>query len=329
MPESCRKNPFKLIYQACNAGKSREKLANLPAFPRYVDVELTNTCNLRCLMCPTGNFSQKREAGFMTDEVYDEIIRNIREHKTPVRFVRWGEPTMHPRLAYNISILKKEGILSHVNTNGSLLNETSILALIDAGLDSIKFSFQGVDAKSYSEMRNIDSFEELVQLIELFHGMRGDRERPYIHASTTVTYESSEAIKGFKMRLMNITDLVTVGRTVLEHIDIDKVRLEKEEIDNLRRLKEQETVVKKHPECPEVFDKLSINWDGTVSACCSDYDNKMTVGDIRTQSLKEIWNSEKLNSYRGILADMKHGSLELCRTCYDYHGLQTPGLQNL
>lgn len=324
-----RTNPFKSIYQICNSGNSKEKLKRLPDFPRYIDIELTNTCNFRCLMCPTGNFSQRRKKGLMKNEVYYEILNNIRERKTPIRFIRWGEPTMHPKLVKYISIAKKEGILCHINTNGSLLNEDNIAELIDAGLDSIKFSFQGVDAKSYSEMRNIDYYNELIEVIKLFYEIRGDREKPYIHVSTTITYEDGKTVRQFKSELGKITDLVTVGRTVLDRIDIDSVKLGKEEIETIKILKKKESVVKKHPECPEVFDKLSVNWDGTVSACCSDYDKKMVVGDIRFQSLKEIWRCEKLNLYREMLADMRHDELDLCKTCYDYHGLQTPGLQNI
>jgi radical SAM protein with 4Fe4S-binding SPASM domain len=324
-----RTNPFKSIYQMCNAGNSKKKLANLPSFPRYIDIELTNSCNFRCLMCPTGNLSQSRKKGFMKDEVYYKIFKNIRQYKTPIRFIRWGEPTMHPKLIHYISTAKQEGILCHINTNGSFLNEDNIAELIDAGLDSIKFSFQGVDRKSYSEMRNIDYYDELIEIMKLFYEIRNDREKPYIHASTTITYEDAKTVCQFKEKLMKFTDLVTVGRTVLEHIDINKTKLGKEELETIRWLKEQESVVKKHPECPEVFDKLSINWDGTVSACCSDYDNKMVIGDIRVQSLEEIWVCEKMTQYREILVNMEHDKLELCKTCYDYYGLQTPGLQNL
>ena len=329
MYENHRTNPFKSIYQMCNCGNSKEKLTNLISFPRYIDIELTNSCNFRCLMCPTGNFSQRRKKGFMKDEVYYKIINDIREYKTPIRFIRWGEPTLHPELINYISIAKKEGSLCHINTNGSLLNDDNIAKLIDSGLDSIKFSFQGVDTKSYSEMRNIDYYNGLIEVIKLFYGIRGDREKPYIHVSTTVTYEDTKMIRQFKEELMKITDLVTVDRTVLEHINIEKTRLGKEDVNTIKWLKKRESVVKKHPECPEVFDKLSINWDGTVSACCSDYDNKMVIGDIRVQSPKEIWNCKKMNQYRKMLANMQHDKMELCKTCYDYHGLQTPGLQNL
>lgn len=54
--------------------------------------------------------------------------------------------------------------------------------------------------------------------------------------------------------------------------------------------------------CPEIFDKRSINWDGSVSACCGDYDNQLIVGDLNQETLKEIFHGEKIQKIRKILA---------------------------
>lgn len=322
-----RINPFNSVYEICNSGNSRYKLNKLPEFPRYIDIELTNTCNFRCLMCPTGTLSQKRKKGFMKDQIYYQILDELKEYKSPLRFVRWGEPTLHPKLLDYIQAAKNLGLLCHLNTNGQLLDEDKIQQLIDIPLDSIKFSFQGVDQKTYREMRNIDFYSELLALIKLLYRKRGKKESPYIHVSTTITYETKEQTKKFKELVTGFSDFVTIGRTVLEHIDVHMVKLSKGEKNTLKQLKMKESVIKKHPECPEVFDKLSINWDGTVSACCRDYDNKMVVGDIRANSLSEIWYSKKFSFYRKMLVDMRHDELELCKSCYDFQSLQTPGLQ--
>ena len=178
-------------------------------------------------------------------------------------------------------------------------------------------------------MRNIDFYDELLETIKLFYSKRGDAEKPFIHVSTTITYESPELVRQFREMVQEFVDLVTIGRTVLEHIDPDDVKLGEDEKNMLRSLKAQESVVKQYSQCPEVFDKLSINWDGTVSACCGDYDDLMVVGDLKRSSLQQIWKSKQINTFRIMLADMRHEELELCRTCYDYHGLQTPGLQNI
>jgi hypothetical protein len=48
----------------------------------------------------------------------------------------------------------------------------------------------------------------------------------------------------------------------------------------------------------------------------------MLVGDIRENSLAEIWQSEKMNTYRKIIAARRYDAIELCSICYDTMGLQ-------
>ncbi|HOF19459.1 MAG TPA: SPASM domain-containing protein, partial [Phycisphaerae bacterium] len=217
------------------------------------------------------------------------------------------------------------GCLTHLNTNGSLLTEEMVEHLMKAGLDSIKFSFQGVDRKSFREMRNRDFFDELLARVKRLYDRRGDGHKPYIHVSTTITYETPEQVRAFRNRVAPFADLVTVGHTALEHIVPEKTRLSEADKATLRVLKEKESVLRVHPECPEVYDKLSVNWDGTVSACCADYDDQMLVGDIRTETLADIWKCPKLNAYRKLLAEMRHDELPVCRLCWDYSGLKHPG----
>lgn len=317
-----RVNPFKAIYSINNYKKALGKMKSLPEFPRYIDIELTNQCNFRCLMCFGTAYKIKRQKGYMENAVFNKILKEVKFYKTPVRFIRCGEPLLHPSALDYIREAKKAGCIVHLTTNGSLLNEKIIDELLRIPLDSIKFSFQGIDRETYKEMRNIDFYDELMEIIKLFHKKRREKHFPYMHASTTITYEGAEQVQRFKEAVKPFVDLVTVGRTLLEHIDINYVQLRAEEKNILKILKTKETVIKKHPNCPEVFDKLSINWDGTVTACCWDYDNLMMVGDINREPLKEIWTSNKINFYRIILVNMKYDDLPLCRVCYDYMDLE-------
>lgn len=329
MTEIPRSNPFQPLYEICDAGNSKAKFAALPPFPRLIDVEMTNTCNFRCLMCPTGNYSQSREKGFMTPEVFYKILKELKPHGTAIRFIRWGEPLSHPNIIEFIQACTDAGLLTHLNTNGSKLDETMISSLIGAGLKSLKYSFQGTDRKTYNEMRNTDFYDGLIEKMGLFKKMRGDSPFPFLHVSTTITYETPAMVEQYKRDMAGLVDTVAVGRTVLDFIDLKTVRLRPHELAILTALRDQESVVKIHPECPEVYDKLSVNWDGEVTACCWDADKLMIIGDVREQTLEEIWRSDKLNEYRRVLADMRHDDLPLCKNCYDTHGLTVPGSQNL
>lgn len=77
-----------------------------------------------------------------------------------------------------------------------------------------------------------------------------------------------------------MVELLTIGRTKLEHIDEEITSLTKIEKEELAHQKAEQSLVKVHPRrCPEVFSKLSVNWDGTATACCSDSDGLMILGN--------------------------------------------------
>ncbi len=50
--------------------------------------------------------------------------------------------------------------------------------------------------------------------------------------------------------------------------------------------------------CPYIFYGYSVNADGLVSSCFLDWGRKLVIGDVRQQSMKEIWNSERMNALR-------------------------------
>jgi MoaA/NifB/PqqE/SkfB family radical SAM enzyme len=118
-------------------------------------------------MCPTGTGVSIREKGFISDDTFRNIINSIKGREIGIRFIRWGEPTLHQKLIEYIKEIKNEGHLCHINTNGMLLNDRLIYELINSGLDSIKFSFQGVDEKSYNEMRQGGGFNKLIETIKV------------------------------------------------------------------------------------------------------------------------------------------------------------------
>ena len=50
--------------------------------------------------------------------------------------------------------------------------------------------------------------------------------------------------------------------------------------------------------CPYIFYSYSVNADGLVSSCFLDWQRKLAIGNVRDQSMKEIWNSKKMNKLR-------------------------------
>ncbi|MCH1966148.1 radical SAM/SPASM domain-containing protein [Paraclostridium sordellii] len=320
---SKRENPFVPIYRKINGGTNQEKYDMIKngdvQLPYYLDVELTNFCNFNCCFCPTGTKAMQRIRGHMPDNVADAIAENVKKYNIPaVRFIRWGEPTLHPNYLSIIEKVKNAGALIHINTNGSLLDEAQIQKLLDMHLDSIKFSFQGADEGTYNEMREGGDYLRLLDIVRKFHEMRGERDYPYIQISTTLTGETAEQIEGFKSDIGDYCDYYNVGYTKLNHLNVDTMNIDEEEKKKIRRLQEHETINHTfRPVCVEAFDKLSINWNGDVTLCCGDYDNFMLVGNILDMDLKQIFNSRAADIYRDAIAKMQYGKIKCCSNCYE------------
>lgn len=263
----------------------------------------------------------KRPAGFMSDETYTKIVKQCADHGTAIRFIQWGEPLLHDKIIQYVAAASVSGLLTHINSNGSLMDDAMINDLINAGLSSLKLSFQGVDRKSYEEMRGTDYFEGLLETAARIKAIRGNRPLPYLHISTSITYESPEIVAAFRERASKLVDFVSVGRTTFDYMNWKAARLRPRERAMLERLAGLQTVDKRHPSpCPEIYNKLSIHYDGTVRVCCNDYDGVTNLGNVNDTPLSEIWRHKQIEDYRKTVAKGEYTG-PLCSNCFDYMDL--------
>jgi len=297
-----RKNPFKDIYNMAEC-KYTYKYA-LPLFPLFLDLEVTNTCNLDCLMC--GRQIMKRKIGFMEFDLFKNIIDEAsKEGCKGVRFIRYGEPFLHKDVFKMILYVKEKNMLAHLTTNGTFL-EGVLNRIVDSGLDSIIFSFQGTSPDEYKKMRNTDKYNLLTGNIKKLVVLRGEKAKPFIQINTTLLDEDKKEVEEFIKSWRNVADNVDYWYTSfrgLEHVERLKPLLKRERIDIGSGL------------CTEVRTKLSINWDGSVTACCQDFDKELIVGDLNSSTLKEIWNGDNMKKLRSMLAAGKRNQIPFCRKC--------------
>lgn len=312
-PHSSRENAFRTIYDNPDFVSVLQNKDRPPKFPFLVDIELTNHCNLACIMCP--RHAMKRDQGFMSEEIFKRIVDECAEHKTPIRLIRFGEPFLHPNIIEFCQYAKSKKLMVHVTNNGLAIKDSQIHALVDLAVDSVIFSFQGTTKERYQSIRNNRLYNKLTDTIKRLVQVRGDRDNPFIHVSTTVLDDTEAEISRFVDYWANIVDSVGVGKTLLFSIQADD--LEPSLAEKIRALRRTETIKRVHRPCAEVLQKLSVDWDGKITCCCGDFDQLLTVGDIRESSLSHVWNhSRRLAIYRELLGAGLNRSLKLCSTCY-------------
>ncbi len=295
-----RKNPFRDIY-----GKGTYREFSPFRFPEIVDVELTNNCNLNCKMCARQNMTRLR--GFMSKEIFETVATECVRNNAGIRLIGWGEPFLNPNIIEFCKFVKGISIIDpitlkesksplHITTNGHLITDIQMKELVELGLDSIIFSMQGATKKGYEEMRTGADYEKLKRKILKFVEIRGENEKPFIQISSTMTFETEDEISTFVDYWKNIVDEVVVGKT--------------------QPLEPPKGEYVYYRPCAEVFHKLTVKWDGQVSACCNDSNNMLVIGAVSQNTLYDIWNNNQiLEAIRKLLTNNKFRTLSLCKNC--------------
>ena len=155
-------------------------------FPINLDLETTSVCNLLCPMCPRtikiedGTFG---EVGHMNMDLYKKIIDEGSEKGLcSIKLMALGEPLLDPYIVERIKYAKDRGIKEVMfNTNATNLNEKMAHKILEAGVDSIFFSIDGLK-EQYEKIRIGAHYESVVKNIENF--LRIKDEGGYKHVQT-------------------------------------------------------------------------------------------------------------------------------------------------
>ena len=121
--------------------------------PVCLYLETTNRCNLLCTTCPR-TYEELEPPADMSWELFTSIVDQIpRLQRAVLHGV--GEPMLVKHLPRMVRYLKDRGTYVLFNTNGTVLNEKNGRALIAAGLDELRVSFDAANAESYLSLIHI------------------------------------------------------------------------------------------------------------------------------------------------------------------------------
>lgn len=257
-------------------------------------IEPTNTCNLRCAFCFVTE-GMNREEGFMDFSLFKKIIDDSPglEH---LCMHNWGEPLLHRDIFRMFEYAHRAGVRHIVmNTNGTLLTDQMIDAVVDGPLSVIRFSIDG-SAETFKRIRgvNLDKIEKnIVKLKE-----RKAARRPELGMGVVFTVEEDTQ--------QDVDEYVAYWETIVDH-----VRVQPKLIQSPRR-----------EVCPEPFGKdygkLVVLWDGTVIPCCVDYNAELFLGNAWKDRVSDLWRGAAIERLRE-----RHLSLEFPEPCKNCNECET------
>jgi hypothetical protein len=275
--------------------------------PSVLMIENTNCCNAQCIMCPRDTLTRKR--GFMEFELFEKIMKELSgvRRKPIVHLHGFGEPLLDPLLPERIALANACGIKhTYIVTNASLLFPETSRKIIDAGLDRMKISFCGTDEKSYNAtMRRLD-FKVALQNIKDFMRIRNElHKRSPRLILQYLPQEATDARNG---------EFQALWRSLPDKISGDCMNLST--LDNFGGGKSYNVVGKRIVSvCFYPWSAMSVLCDGRAVTCCVDYNGVQGIGDLNSQSLREIWNGPVLSAIRRNFGKLDYRGFPTCLCC--------------
>lgn len=105
---------------------------------KKIYLEISNICNLQCSFCPEVERSKFR----IDEQVLRGRLRQVKALTERVCFHVMGEPLAHPGFAGLIKVAEEMEVPLEITTNGTLLNEILIEALLNPTVVQVNFSLQ-------------------------------------------------------------------------------------------------------------------------------------------------------------------------------------------
>ena len=266
-----------------------------PRPPEIVQIESTNICNAKCVFCPRDDMDRKQGVMDMAlfRKVADECAALGIEH---VRMHNYGEPFVDRSLVEKVRYAKQVGIPQvGMISNGSLISEEAARGMIEAGLDAINISVDASGKDVFEKTRVGLKYDKVIGNIERLVRLRADagKTRPKLILSF-VRQDNSEDERAFIEHWRKIADKIHVT-----------------DLHNWAGTLNQQSQVN-YP-CYRPWLTFTALWDGRVSLCCADFDGRTILGDLRTQSIQAIWNSD---AYRAVRRQhLESGGPDICRAC--------------
>lgn len=304
---------------------------NILHMPIKLDIELSNTCNLKCEMCYLQFKNEKKHyLGFdkikeLLDENYGLIEVRIQGISEPFL----AADTLFESVKYAADRL----VWTRTTTNGTLLHiNENYKKIIDAGIGEFGVSIDGVSKQTYEKIRRGSDFERVCEnskLLNEYCRQNGvDKTRMWVVAQKDNMHELHLFPKfarelGFNRITVSLY-VIDWGMEVMQEKNRGKaLRADQAKIDEMVSEGKKYGVDVTFWDHAGKFDATNIcNWpferafvssDGSIVPCCVlPGPNVMNFGNVYERSFSSIWFSGAMLDFRA-----SHCSMNIVKECLE------------
>jgi radical SAM protein with 4Fe4S-binding SPASM domain len=293
---------------------------NPGSFPLHLDIETTNMCNLKCIMCPRTIYLDQGDwrwspngLGLMDMGLYSRLLDQASENGAySVKLNLLGEPLMHPELPAQVAYAKRRNLMVMINTNAVLLTEQTSVRLLEAGVDDVFFSLDSADPETFERVRPGARFDVVKTNVQNFIRLKNSLGHKHVRTRASMVADVLEPTHSGEVdafhRMMAELGVDEVGVGPMDDHTVDHSR------DNVGLCGFT---------CEQLYQRMFITWDGAILPCCGHLARGYVIGSALDMDLADAWYNAKYKTLRKAHENDRFWSIPICRSC------SVPYLDNL
>lgn len=278
---------------------------------KILSVEFSSVCNLRCKYC----FLEKLERPKTLDiKIYEKLIKEIAENpQYRIKVMDWpisGEFFVYPEFEKVIAITRQymnehPHFRPHVilNDNLVLMDERRADLILTSGVvRQLICSIDGHDGLTFEDMRPPAKFPVMLKNMRYLLKRNKELGHPVF------------------IQINNGRDDRSQGKALCEEFkelfgEADYVTFWRPEYWNESFNKPQKVYKPAKSFCSFVFNNVTLSSSGFISKCCMDLKGATEYGDLKNNTLAQIWHSASRRHFLDLMFHNKRSELKGCGTC--------------
>jgi radical SAM protein with 4Fe4S-binding SPASM domain len=285
-------------------------------FPPIIIIAVTNVCDMACIHCahPVMKAQEGYKGSFMDPAIHTKIVdevKNYRDQLWVYRYAADGESVLHPNFLDFVEETKRAGIGPvDLTTNAMALTDEKMRRLLLAPIDVIDVSLDAYSKEAYEKIRIKGKFDKVTANLRRLVELRDQLGSPTkIMTSIISQKEALGEVEQFKAYWGQYVDEVLVRGL---NTDLGIVNVSETYFDER---------LERWP-CPQFWKRVTITHEGEIRFCVEDWFNKGVVGNVRDQSIRDIWTSDLYARFRELHSTGRWCEMNLCKPCMDWQHME-------
>jgi radical SAM protein with 4Fe4S-binding SPASM domain len=299
--------------------------------PTSASLTINNKCNLTCNMC---HFWRKNIGLYdLTKQKIEETANDLKSFGMKTLTITGGEPMLRKDYFEIVDMLYNMGFTLHGISNGHFINEEKAKKMWDY-FEQITISVDGPNPEVYYKIRGTNGFEKVIYAIKLLKKYKPNGailKINYTVQKYNYKYMTDMDVLANKLEVPVFYQCVEVdgaGNLRDEQLQDMNFNILKEQFEKLKDgkyvintnsyidhtlkvfyNKQNNKKNKMYFTCIAPQNNLQIDTDGYIYPCPV---LNIKLGNIRKQSINEIYNSDKTQKVIKLIRNKK---MERCKTC--------------